>query len=178
MATVIRSAATGAREPAAGSGKADARLGIDSPRPGQTANCRSAPPATVAKNVNFPLLVPGILIAAAGVGVLLFPARFTDFTRDLLARPAARWYAGGIRIGLGALFLAGSGTARNPAAVATVGGLLLVVGATLLLLPRPRFEALARWGVGLSPAAMRLAAAAAIALGVWLAFEAGGGVPG
>ena len=131
----------------------------------------------MAKTVNLPLLVPGILIAAAGVGVLLFPVRFTDFTRDLLARPAARWYAGGIRIGVGALLLAGSGAARHPAAVATLGGLLLVVGAVLLLLPRPRFETLARWGVGLSPAAMRLAAAAAVALGVWLAFEAAGSSP-
>ena len=178
MATVVRSAASGARGPSAGPGKANARLGIDSPGPGQTANRRSAPPATVSKTVNLPLLVPGILIAAAGAGILLFPARFIEFTKSVLARPGAKWFAGGIRIGLGALLLAGSGAALHPAAVATAGGLLLVVGAVLLLLPRPRFEALARWGIGLSPAAMRLAAAVAIALGLWLALEAGGGVPG
>ena len=128
--------------------------------------------------MNLPVLVPGILIAAAGVGVLLFPVRFADFTRDLLASPAAGWYAGGIRIVLGAFIFAGSGSAARSAAVATVGVLLLLAGAVLLVLPRPRFDTIARWGVGLSPAALRLAAAAAIALGVWLAFEAGGGAPG
>ena len=127
--------------------------------------------------MNLLVLVPGILIAAAGVGVLLFPVRFTDFTRDLLAKPATRWYAGGIRIVLGAFIFAGSGSAARPAAVAAVGALLLFVGVVLLLLPRPRFEAIARWGAGLSPVTLQLAAAAAIALGVWLAFEAGGGVP-
>ena len=127
--------------------------------------------------MNLPVLVPGILIAAGGVGVLLFPARFADFTRDLLARPAAKWYAGGIRIVLGASIFAGSGSASRPAAVAAFGALLLFAGAVLLLLPRPRFEAIARWGVGLPPATLRLAAAAAAALGAWLAFEAAGGVP-
>ena len=177
MATVVRSATSGARRPRAGPGKANARLGIDSPRTGTTGTRREAPPPAEAKSVNLPVLVPGILIAAAGAGVLLFPVRFTDFTRDLLARPAAKWYAGGIRIVLGALIFAGSESASRPAAVAAVGALLLFVGAVLLLLPRPRFEALARWGVGLPPATLRLAAAAAIGLGVWLAFEAAGGTP-
>lgn len=127
--------------------------------------------------MNLPVLVPGILIAAGGVGALLFPARFIDFTRGLLAHPGAKWFAAGIRIALGALILAGSGDARHPAAVATVGTLLLIVGAVLLVLPRPRFEALAGWGVGLSASALRLAAVAAIALGVWLSFAAGGGAP-
>ena len=174
MATVVRSAASGARSPNAGPGKANAPLGTDSPRTGTR---REAPAPAEAKSVNLPVLVPGVLIAAAGVGVLLFPARFTDFTRDLLARPAAKWYAGGIRIVLGAFIFAGSGSASRPAAVAAVGTLLLFAGAVLLLLPRPSFEAIARWGVGLSPAALRLAAAAAIGLGVWLAFEAAGGAP-
>ena len=126
--------------------------------------------------MNLPLLVPGILIAAGGVGVFLFPARFIEFTRSLLAHPGAKWLAGGIRLVLGALVLAGSGAASHPAAVASFGALLAVVGAVLLVLPRPRFEAIARWGVGLSPAAMRLAAVAAIALGIWLSFSAGGGL--
>ena len=124
--------------------------------------------------MNLPVLAPGILVAAAGIFVLLFPARFIDFTRGLLAHPNAKWFAGGIRLVLGALILAGAGDARHPAAVAAVGTLLLVVGAVLLVLPRPRFEALAGWGVGLSRSAMRLAGVAALVLGAWLAVEAGG----
>ena len=177
MATVVRSAASGARRPSAGPGEANAPLGIDSPRTGTTGTRREAPPPAEAKSVNLPVLVPGILIAAAGAGVLLFPMRFTDFTRVLLVGPAAKWYAGGIRIVLGAFIFAGSGSASRPAAVATAGALLLFAGAVLLLLPRPRFEAIARWGAGLSPATLRLAAAAAIGLGVWLALEAAGGTP-
>ena len=125
--------------------------------------------------MNLPLLVPGVLIAATGVGVLFFPAQFIDFARRLLTHPGAKWLAGGVRLVLGALILTGSGDARNHVAVAAVGALLLVVGAVLILLPRPRFEALALWGVGLSPSAMRLSALAALALGLWLAFEGAGG---
>ena len=127
--------------------------------------------------MNLPVLVPGILIAAAGVGVLLVPAQFIDFTRGRLAHPGAKWFAAGIRLVLGALLLAGSGTAAHPAAVAAVGALLVAVGAVLAVLPRPRFEALARWGIGLSPATVRLAGVAALALGAWLAFSASGEVP-
>ncbi len=124
--------------------------------------------------MNVPVLVPGILIAAVGAAVHLFPARFIEFSERLLAHPGGKWFAGGIRLALGALLLAGSGAAAHPAAVATVGALLLAVGAVLLLLPRPRFDAVARWSVGLSPAIIRLSAVAALALGVWLSFEAGG----
>lgn len=177
MATVLRFAAAGERNPAAGSGNPHARRGIDSPPPASTAARRAAPSATRAPTVNLPVLVPGVLVAAAGAGALLFPARFIEFTRSLLAHPAAKWYAGGVRLVLGALILTGSGDARHPAPVATAGALLVIVGAVLILLPRPRFEALAGWGAGLSPANLRLAAVAAIALGAWLAFEAAGGGP-
>ena len=124
--------------------------------------------------MSLPVLVPGILIAAAGAGVLLFPAQFTAFTASGLDRPGAKWIAAGFRLVLGALVFSGSGATAHPGAVATVGALLLVVGGVLLLLPRPRFEALARWGVGLPPATLRIAALAALALGLWLCFEAGG----
>ena len=137
-------------------------------------NRRETPSPPGATTVNLPVLVPGILIAAAGGGVLLFPGHFADFTRDLLAKPVAKWYAGGIRIVLGAFIFAGSGSASRPAAIAAVGALLLFVGVVLLLLPRPRFEALAGWSAGLSPATLRLAALAALALGLWLCFEADG----
>lgn len=127
--------------------------------------------------MNLPVLVPGVLIAAGGVGVLLFPVQFIGFTRNRLAHPGGKWFAGGIRLVLGALVLTGSEGASHPAAVAAIGALLVVVGAVLLALPRPRFEALARWSVALPPAAIRVAAVAAIALGAWLSFAAGGGAP-
>ena len=75
---------------------------------------------------------------------------------------------------LGALVLTGSGPTAHPAAVATVGALLAAAGAVVILLPRPRFEALARWGLELSPGAHRLASLAAIVLGCWLAYAAAG----
>ena len=120
------------------------------------------------------VLVPGVLIALAGVFCGLFPARYAGLAQALLARRDAKAIAGGVRLVLGALILAGAPAARHPTAVAVLGGLLVAVGAALLLLPRPRFDALARWGVGLPTGAVRLASLAAVALGAWLAVAAGG----
>ena len=124
--------------------------------------------------MNFPVLVPGVLIAAAGILCGLFPARYTALAETLLARRDAKVIAGGVRLVLGALILAGAADARHPTAVAAFGVLLAVAGVVLLMLPRPRFDALAQWGVGLSPSAVRLASLAALALGGWLALAAGG----
>ena len=124
--------------------------------------------------MSLPVLLAGVLIAAAGVGCLAFPARFVALGRSLLAHRSGQWFAGGVRLGLGGLVLAGSGGTAHPAAVAAFGALLAAAGAVLVLLPRPRFEALARWGLALSPGAIRLASLAAIALGGWLAYAAAG----
>ena len=124
--------------------------------------------------MNLPVLVPGVLIAAAGILCGLFPSRFVALAEGLLARRDAKAIAGGIRLALGALILAGAGDARHPAAVGAFGGLLAAVGLVLLLLPRPRFDALALWGVRLPAGAIRLASLAAVALGAWLAVAAGG----
>ena len=48
----------------------------------------------------------------------------------------------------------------------------MVVGIVLLSLSRPRFEAIARWGIGLPPGAIRLASLAAVTLGGWLCYTA------
>ena len=135
---------------------------------------RDAPPQCGPAIVNLPVLIPGILIAAAGFGCLAFPDRFVTLAENLLARREAQWISGGVRLGLGGLVLAGSGATAHPAAVATFGALLAAAGAVLVLLPRPRFEALARWGIELSPGAIRLASLAATVLGCWLAYAATG----
>lgn len=124
--------------------------------------------------MNLPVLVPGVLIAAAGIVSGLFPARCTALAESLLTRRDAKAIAGGVRLALGALILAGAADARHPVPVAALGGLVAAAGSVLLLLPRPRFDALARWGLRLSPGAIRIASLAAAAAGIWLALEAGG----
>ena len=124
--------------------------------------------------MNLPVLLPGIVIAAAGGVGLAFPDRFVALAGNLLAHRGAQWIAGGVRLVLGALVLAGSGTTTHPATVATAGALLAAAGAVFILLPRPRFEAVARWGLELSPGAIRLVSLAAAVLGGWLAYAAAG----
>lgn len=123
--------------------------------------------------MNLPVLVPGVLIAAAGIVCAMYPSRFASLAESLLARRDAKAIAGGVRLVLGALILAGAEGTRHTTAVALVGGLIALAGVVLLLLPRPRFDALARWGVGLPTGAVRLASVIAIALGGWLALAAG-----
>ena len=120
------------------------------------------------------VLVPGVLIAIAGIAFGLFPARYVSLAEALITRHDAKLIAGGIRLAFGALLLAGAGTARHTVAVTILGGLFVVAGLTLLLLPRPRFDALARWGLSLSSGAVRFASLVAVVLGAWLAFAAKG----
>ena len=124
--------------------------------------------------MNLPILLPGVFIAAAGILCALFPARYAALGESLLARRDAKAIAGGIRLALGALILAGAGDARHPAAVAALGVLITAAGVVLLLLPRPRFDALAGWGLRLSPGTVRLASLAAAVVGIWLASAASG----
>ena len=124
--------------------------------------------------MNLPILVPGILIAAAGLACVLYPPPFVRLAEGLLAHRAAKWISGGVRLLLGALILAGSGATAYPVAIASLGGLLVVVGVVLLSLPRPRFEAIVRWGIGLAPGAIRLASLVAVVLGGWLCHAATG----
>ena len=127
--------------------------------------------------MNLTVLLPGVAIAAGGMVCLLFPLQLARLVESLLARGTAKWVAVAVRLALGALLLTGAGSTRHPGAVALFGGLLVVVGVVLLLLPGPRFEALARWSLGLSEGTLRLAGLAALALGAWLAWAAAG-VPG
>ncbi len=120
------------------------------------------------------ILVPGVLIAIAGIAFGLFPARYVSLAEALMTRHDAKVIAGGIRLTFGALLLAGAGTARHSMAVAVLGGLFVVIGLILLLLPRSRFDALARRGLELSAGAVRYASLVAVVLGAWLAFAASG----
>ena len=124
--------------------------------------------------MNLPILVPGILISAAGLACVLYPQPFVRLAEGLLAHRATKWLAGGVRVLLGALILAGSGATPYPVANASLGGLLVVVGVVLLSLSRPRFEAIIRWGIGLAPGAIRLASLVAVMLGGWLCYTATG----
>ncbi len=126
------------------------------------------------ESMSLAVLVPGVLIAIAGMGFGLFPARYISLSETLMTRHDAKVIAGGIRLIFGALLLAGAGTTRHSMAVTILGVLFVVVGLTLLLLPRSRFNALAQWGLGLSFGVVRLASFVAVVLGSWLAFAARG----
>lgn len=115
-----------------------------------------------------------MLIAIAGIAFGLFPSRYVSLAEAPMTRHDAKVIAGGIRLTFGALLLAGAGTARHSMAVAVLGGLFVVIGLILLLLPRSRIDALARWGLGLSTGAVRFASLVAVVLGTWFAFAASG----
>ena len=59
--------------------------------------------------MNLSVLVPGVLIVAAGILCALFPTRYVTLAEGLLARRDAKAMAGGVRLVLGALILAGGG---------------------------------------------------------------------
>ena len=120
------------------------------------------------------VFVSGGLIAVAGIAFGLFPARYISLAEALMTRHGAKVIARGMKLIFGASLLAGAGTTRHSVAVTILGGLFVVVGLTLLLLPRSRFDALALWGLGLSSGIVRFASLVVVVPGAWLTLAASG----
>ena len=120
------------------------------------------------------VLVPGPLFAIVGIAFALFPARCPATAEAQVSRRDAKETAGAIRLVLGAFLIASAETARHSMAVMISGGLFVIGGLTVLLLPRSRFDSRARWALGLSCRVVRFTSVVAVVPGSRLMFAATG----
>lgn len=107
------------------------------------------------------LAVFTLLIGAWGV---LAPSRITDFATRFSTK-GGLWFAAGVRVVFGLALWFAAPASRAPLLLQVLGAITLVAGVMLPFLGIDRFKALIDWWKKLSPAAMRLWCAFALAFG-------------
>ena len=99
-----------------------------------------------------------------GVWGVLAPSRVADFAIRL-STMAGLWVAAGIRVVFGLALWFAAPASRAPLLLQVLGAVALLAGVMLPFLGVDRFKALIDWATSLSPTAMRLWCAAAVAVG-------------
>jgi hypothetical protein len=108
-------------------------------------------------------------IAAAGVLVIVSPARASDLTR-LFADKTGLWVATGIRAVLGLGLLAAAGDSKAPGLLRILGGLILIVAIAMPLLGLDRHRRMIDWWLARDRKIQILCGAASFVLGVVLIY--------
>ena len=119
--------------------------------------------------------IGGLLMLAMSVMALLAPEKVVE---TLLRWPAKQrfFFAFGMRLVLGIIFLLGASETRFPTFISIIGTIVIIAAIALLLLGRRKVDALIEWWLHRTPAFMRIWALVGVVLSA-LIFYAGLGRP-
>ena len=115
----------------------------------------------------------GLLIAGFGLFGILAPVRLLT-TAESWVSPAGLYGVAAARLLAGAVLLGGASQTRAPTVLRILGGLFVLNGLITVFLGLHRAEALLAWAVSQSSAVIRLGAAVALAVGVFIVYAASG----
>ncbi len=113
----------------------------------------------------------GVLIVVVGVGVVAAPAVFREIV-GLALRPKLVYGAIGFRLAAGTFFVLASEACSWPAAIGTIGVIMLAAGFISLFMGIERIKALMSRFLALSDTAVRLASPGAILFGAFVVYAA------
>jgi uncharacterized membrane protein YidH (DUF202 family) len=111
-----------------------------------------------------------VLITAMAAWLLVRPEGLTRFLLRNAGRTWMHVLAAGVRIVLGALLVLYADQSRFPVVLAVIGWFAIAVGVVLALIPPSRFQRLIEWALERFSAYTRVAAAAAVAFGLFLIY--------
>jgi hypothetical protein len=110
----------------------------------------------------------GALVVLFGLWGLIQPAGMVGAVRRAWATPRGKWLAAGFRLLFGLALLGTAAGSDFPTAFRALGALSLLSAAVVLALGYPRELAFVEWWTRRSAAELRVAAAAALAFGVFV----------
>ncbi|MBT8058133.1 MAG: hypothetical protein KJO33_00980 [Gammaproteobacteria bacterium] len=120
--------------------------------------------------MKFLIILLCVLITAMAAWLLVRPE---SLTRLLLRNAGRTWMhvlAAAVRIVLGALLVLYADQSRFPVVLAVIGWFAIAAGVVLALMPPSRFQSLVEWAFERFGAYVRVAAAAAVAFGLFLIY--------
>ena len=118
-------------------------------------------------------LIAGLVISTIGAVGVLAPDVLVMIGRYSIS-PIALYAVAALRVGIGLVLLRVAPASRSPRALRVLGAIILVGGLVTALLGVDRWRAILDWWSAQGPAAMRLAAAVALAFGGFLVYAVGG----
>ena len=116
------------------------------------------------------IILFGLLISAMAAALLAIPARLTAFMLRHSGDPWFHILAAAIRIVLGIVLILHAAETRFPTALTVLGWIALLAGVAIALIPPSRFRQLVAWLFDRLGRYVRIAAAAALAFGVFLVY--------
>ncbi|HWL54432.1 MAG TPA: hypothetical protein VNQ90_18480 [Chthoniobacteraceae bacterium] len=120
--------------------------------------------------------VSGLLMLVMSVAALLAPEKVGDV---LLRWPVRRrfFFAFGLRLVLGVIFLLGASDTRFPTFISIIGTITVIAAIVLLLLGQKKVDAFVRWWLRRNPAFMRIWALVGVVLSVLILYAGLGRPP-
>ena len=119
-------------------------------------------------------LLVAFFTIAVGVGGLISPESGTEIRRLYFATPARLYTAGGIRIAMGLIVIRSATAARTPKVLRAIGAVMCLQGLSAILLGPEHARTVLEWEATQGPALLRVGAAVALVVGVFMVFAVTG----
>jgi hypothetical protein len=117
-------------------------------------------------------LAVGALLAAAGLGLTIFPALVSWLAQHPLT-PLQLYTSAAIRIAIGALFISAARTARLPWVLRVLGAIAIMAGTATVFIGIDRARAIVDWTSHQGAAVVRLFGLLALVLGALVVYACG-----
>ena len=116
------------------------------------------------------LITFGIMIATAGVVLLIAPALLWNFLEQNKGKPWILALAIGVRIILGLLLILSASESRFPLVIQVLGWVAIAAAVILAMMGKTRFEKLMEWVLRSVKPFARIGGLVAIAFGYFIAY--------
>lgn len=116
------------------------------------------------------IIVFGVLIAVAGLSILLNPQTILGYLRDNVDKPALQLTAVVTRLLLGVLLVSQSGLSRYPLVIEVLGWVAVVAAIALAVIGRKNFKNLMSWALSLINPYGRIGGVLAALFGAFLIY--------
>lgn len=114
----------------------------------------------------------GLSIAGACIWGLASPGRMIDVIFRIWERPSGIWFAIGMRVAAGVVFILAAPDTRFPLFFRVVGYLMLIAAALIPVIGRERLTRLVRWFTELPALATRLWLSFGLAFALFIVYAA------
>ena len=112
----------------------------------------------------------GIMIIALSAWGVVAPKMLTNMVVDAFNRPWGLYFAVGVRIALGALFVMAADETRFPGIFRFLGYLMLIAAALILVVGKQRINRLMTWLQAKPPVMMRMWLIFGLAFGAFVVY--------
>jgi hypothetical protein len=127
--------------------------------------------------VRIAALLVALFTIVVGIGGLISPENGTEIRRLYFATPARLYTAGAVRVAMGLVVVLAAAASRAPKTLRVLGAVMCMQGLSATLIGPAHARAVMEWETMQGTALLRVGAAVALAVGIFLVFAVSGERP-